>query len=103
MRVFAQDDIETEATVGNQHLTAIPFTDGSDLLREENSALEQVHAAEELDAARFEIPLGKVGKLEIKPPKTALFCEMMNRKHGSERQLLVVHQHGNEGRRPIVH
>src|SRR6267142_727147 len=28
---------------------------------------------------------------------------MMNRKHGGERQLLVVHQHGNEGRRPIVH
>src|SRR5947207_11611151 len=68
MSVFAQDDIETETAVGSQHLLPIPFTDGGDLVREDHSALEQVQAAEELDTARFEISLGQVGQLEIKPP-----------------------------------
>src|ERR1700675_893868 len=80
----------------------IPFADGSDLVREENSALEQVQSAKELDAARLEVSLGKIGEVEIKPPETALLRQMMNRKHSGEGQLLVVHQHGNERRRPIV-
>src|ERR1700681_3747138 len=103
MRMLARTDVEPEATIDAQHLTAIPFTDGGDLVREENSALEQVQSAEELDAVRLKVSLGKIGEVKIKSPETALLRKVMNRKHGGEGQLLVAHQHGNECRRPIVH
>src|SRR5205085_7815656 len=74
-----------------------------DLIGENNTALEQVQTAEELDTARHEVSLGQIRQAKIEAPETSLFRDMMDREDRGEGKLLMVDQRGHQSRGPIMH
>jgi len=61
VNVFAQDTVESAATLWREHFAFVTFANGCDFVGKENSGLEKVQSSEEFYAAQGEKSLVQIG------------------------------------------
>src|SRR2546423_10745433 len=102
MGIFPKYRIQAASTVRRENFASVMFTYGCNSIGVKNPSFQQIHPAEELNSAKRKESLVQVRQFEIQAPEASLFSQVMDCQNSGERQVVGVHQHRHERRRPIV-